>query len=170
MGSGTFKRLGAVVFTVGSGEYRNEYGRLCDLVLTYINTVCLVNIACHCLGTLHCLGGEYLLQLGSPGNKCLFHGDLHITIYEYRLLGHGTDHGVIQFLLFQCSHLVCGDLCQNIAQSVVKQVVCGYLIVDLHTQLVTEGHLCYSCCHTLGIQSISGYDRTIFGQFVDLAI
>ena len=61
MSSGTLKCLGAVVFAVGSGEYRNEYSGLCNLVFTYIDTVCLVDIACHCLGTLHCLGGEYLL-------------------------------------------------------------------------------------------------------------
>ena len=38
----TFKCLTAVVFTVCSWEYRNEYGWFCYFILTYINAVCVV--------------------------------------------------------------------------------------------------------------------------------
>ena len=62
-GAGAFKGSGAVVFTVGSREYGDEYGGLCHLVFANIDAVSLIQTGIYRICFLACPGGEYFSRV-----------------------------------------------------------------------------------------------------------
>ena len=110
-------------------------------MLTYINFFGLEAIPLHSLGALHGFGGEHLLQPGSPCGQRFLHADIHAAVHESRLLGHGADHRIVQFQLFQKPQPLPGHFRQDVPQPVLEQNVRGHLGVYDHAQPIAESHL-----------------------------
>ena len=96
---------------------------------------------------------KYFFKRCIPGSAGLFNRKLHITVFDCRLVGHFTDHGIShrKFRHFACFHFT-----DQITEVWAEQISDIHIMLNLHTHLITECHLGYGSSDTVAIQSICG--------------
>ena len=162
-----FKCFCAVVFTVRSGEYRDEYGRLRYFILAYINVIRLIQTGFYCVRALDCLCREYLFQRLLPRIQRLFFGKGHVSIGKYRFCRYRAEQRISNI---QIRQTVCRNFCYQIAKAVCKQLLCRNRFLNCNAKSVTERHAGQGCCHTIAVQCICGNDHALAHQLGNLCI
>ena len=167
LGAGSLKRLGAVVFAVGSWEYRNKYIRLANLMIAYVDGICFVQFIRNRSLLYAGSGREYALQCFRPGIQSLFHGNLGIAIFKNCPIGYFADYGIADR---QFSHLFCWNFQYQIAPSGCKEVSWIQVMFNLYAQLVAKCHLADCFCDSLSFYCISRKDLSCLNLFKHFAV
>ena len=143
--SGSLECLRAVVLTVGSREYRNEYGWLCYFILADIDFLCIEYARLDLRLVFGCACFEYLFECSGPCCDCLVHSDVHLFVTECLIRVYFTDHNSLRNCLFYNRKKRIRNLGYNVTESCSVKHFCVHAVIHCDTEFVTESHLA-DCC------------------------
>ena len=135
----------------------NTFGIVQVSVLIFCNIVGLGTGACF----------ENFLQRCFPCFQSLCHGNLHVFIFNGRLVCHFTDQSVSDS---QLAHFLCFYFADNIAETCAEQVSLVHIVLNLHTHLVTKCHFAHSRSDTLTVNGISCHNTSGLNVLMEFCV
>ena len=137
-----------------------------------MNRLCMIQRRFHLLAALDSNGRKYALKRSLPGFQGILKADAYAAILKAGLsVGYRTYDLVVHIVqILKCLRILCTNLQQNVAHSIVIEGAYRQLIIKLHAEMVAEGHSCRGCSNTVAVECVACHCNAGAEKSCDLLI
>ena len=146
-----------IIFAVCSGEDRDKYGRLSDLVRAYMHFLRAIKRRRNRLFGICGNRRENAFQCLLPCVQRTGNGNRSAAVGKLPVIRNRADNIIVNvFERCKAFHVICRDFYKKISCRVLEKSSCRNRLFKCHAQLIAKRHLRSRRCNAVRIQCVSG--------------